>query len=102
MAAPGETFIFKMWIKGEDNYAGKASLKLEFFGYDRRFGLADDPLASFQSKVYTGQFEWLCETVSGTAPEGTVCVVSEDMPIGPAGGSFAWFDEASLTTGPVW
>lgn len=98
---PEEKFTFKMWIKGEENYGGKASLKLEFFDYDRRLGITGDPIASLQSKIYTGSFDWCQETVSGVAPEGTVSIVvsgvSEDMPIGPMGGSFIWFDNAGLT-----
>ncbi len=98
---PGETFTFKMWIKGEENYKGKASLKLEFFGYDRRLGFTDEPLASFQGKVHTGQFDWLQEAVSGIAPKDTVSIVvsgvSEDMPKSPKS-SYVWFDNASVTT----
>ncbi len=101
----GEKFTFEMWIKGEENYKGKASLKLEFFGYDRRLGLSDEPLASFQSESHTGQFDWLQEIVKGTAPKDTVSVVvsclSENMPIGSAGGSYVWFDGASVTVIPV-
>ncbi|MCK4947981.1 MAG: hypothetical protein KAS46_06375 [Candidatus Aureabacteria bacterium] len=99
--SPEENFTFKMWFKGEENYSGKAGLKLEFFDYDRRLGLTGDPIASFESKTYTGSFDWCQETVSGVAPEDTVSIVvsgvSEDMPIGPQGGSFIWFDNASLT-----
>jgi hypothetical protein len=93
-----------MWIKGEENYKGKASLKLEFFDYDRRLGFTEEPLAVFQSKAHTGKFAWLQDTVRGVAPKGTVSVavsfVSEEMSIGP-GTSFVWFDNASVTVTPA-
>ena len=101
---PGETFTFKMWIKGEENYKGKASLKLEFFGYDRRLGFTDDPLASFQSKIHTGQFVWVQETVSGVVPKDAVSIaisgVSENIPKSMKN-SYVWFDDASLTVSPA-
>ncbi|MCK5225590.1 MAG: discoidin domain-containing protein [Planctomycetes bacterium] len=96
--APGEIkkadlFIFKAWMKSEDKYAGKASLKLEFWDSN------DNLLMSRQSEVLSGRFEWTKMMVNGEAPEDTkkviVKCISENMSMGK-GLSYVWFDDISV------
>ena len=93
--SPGQTFSFEMWMKTEDKYRGKASLKIEFFDYDRRLRLKKEPIAVFESKVHTGEIagKWIKESVTGVAPPGTVSIsvscLSEDM---DAGSRYVFFD----------
>ena len=88
-----DLFIFKMWLKSEDNYTGKASLKLVFLASDNKL------LKSYQSKSLSGKFTWTKLLVSGEAPKGTKKVVikctSRDMTSG-SGCSFVWFDNANI------
>ncbi len=94
---PGERVTFRMWMQAEEKYGGKASLKLEFFNSASASG---KPIASYQSPIQTGTFEWLKETVSGVAPAGAVTAVvscvSANMPVGP-NYAFIWFDSGSVT-----
>lgn len=89
----GDVFTFTMWMSGEQNYAGNAYLTLEF--YDS----LDVLLKSYQSPAHSGAFDWLHESVSGTAPSGTnkvkVNAVSENMPMG-TGSSYVWFDDGKV------
>lgn len=100
--AEGNVIQFAMKVMGEDGYTGKASLKLEFFGYDRREGFSAAPLASFQSKIYTDKFSWIKVTVRGIAPKGTVSAavscVSENM---PKGSKYVWFDDGGVNISAV-
>ena len=98
---PGEIFTFKMWMMTEEGYRGKAFLRIEFFDYDRRMGFFGKPLASFQSKIHTGEvtWKWFEESVRATAPEGAVSVVvscvSEDM---ERGSKYVFFDSGVVIT----
>lgn len=94
----GEIINFSMFIMAEDGYNGKASLKLEFFGYDRRNGFSNAPLAFYQSKSYTSGFDWTKIKVSGAAPKGTVSVAVSCLSDNMAKGSkYVWFDDGSVT-----
>ena len=92
----GEVINFSMYVMAEEGYEGKASLKLEFFGYDRREGFSGEPLASYQSKIYKSnpEWKWTKLTVRGSAPEGTVSVavsgISDNM---SKGSKYIWFDD---------
>lgn len=98
----GNAIQFAVKMMGEDGYAGKASLKIEFFAYDRRQGFSAPPLASFQSKIYTDRFDWIKVAVRGIAPKGTVSVavscISEDM---PKGSKYVWFDDGAVNISTV-
>ena len=89
----GDLFIFKVWMKSEDRYSGKASLKLEFLDTN------DNLLMACQSKVLSGRFKWTKIAVHGEAPQGTkkiiVKCVSADMAEGK-GLSYVWFDDISV------
>lgn len=93
----GDVVEFSIYAMGEKGYEGNASLKLEFFNYDRRKGLSEPPLKSFQSKIYTGNFEWNKMTVSGAVPDGTVSVavscISDKM---PKTSKYVWFDDGRV------
>ncbi len=97
---PGQIFSFEMWMMTEENYRGKASLKIEFFDYDRRVGLRGEPVAFFQSKIHTGEIigKWIKENITGTVPQGTVSVIisclSEDMDVGSR---YVFFDSGVVT-----
>ncbi len=88
-----DLYIFKMWMKSENKYGGKASLKLIFLDSN------DKLLKSYQSKILKDKFEWTKLIVSGKAPKGTKKVIakclSQDMPSGQ-GGTFLWVDNASV------
>lgn len=98
----GNVIQFTMKMMGEDGYAGKASLKVEFFSYDRREGFSAAPLSSFQSKIYTDRFSWIKATVRGIAPKGTVSAavscVSENM---SKGSKYIWFDDGGVSISTV-
>ncbi|RLC40602.1 MAG: hypothetical protein DRH44_08335, partial [Candidatus Coatesbacteria bacterium] len=89
-------------MQSETNYTGRALLKIEFYDYDRRGGFAGVPIECFQSDIHTGQFDWVKEIVSGTAPEGTVSVAlicsSEGMETG-SGSSVVNFDDGIVVAG---
>jgi hypothetical protein len=95
--AEGDVVNFSMYVMAEEGYSGQASLKIEFFGYDRRKGFSDPPLAFFQSKTETGGFEWKEMRVSGAAPKGTVSAavscLSDNM---TKGCKYVWFDDGSV------
>ncbi|MCK4797689.1 MAG: hypothetical protein KAT05_09920 [Spirochaetes bacterium] len=99
-AKSGKVLIFKMKVKIEADYAGKASLKLEFYDYDVRKGFMSDPLKSYQSEILSEQTEdeWKELTVQGKAPNNAVSLVvrgcSEEMALGS---KFIFFDEGYLS-----
>lgn len=96
----GDVVNFSVYVMGEEGHGGQASLKIEFFGYDRLKGLSEPPLAFCQSKIETGAFDWKEVKVSGAVPKGTVSVavscLSENM---PKGSKYVWFDDGLVAIG---
>jgi hypothetical protein len=93
----GDVIEFLIYAMGETGYKGAASLRLEFFDYDRRDGLFGPPLESFQSKMHMGSFEWSKITVSGPVPDGAVSAavscISDKM---PKASKYVWFDDGRV------
>lgn len=89
----GDIFIFRIWVKSENRYTGKARLELIFLDFDNKI------IKACQSKVLSGRFEWTKVTVRGQAPDGTKNVVvkciSENMSQA-TGLSYVWFDNAGV------
>ena len=91
---PGQILVFKMKVKIEVGYTGKASLKVEFYDYDVRKGFSAGPLKTYQSVKLSEVVEWEEIIVKAKAPKKTVSVVvrgcSEEM---SKGSKFVFFDE---------
>ena len=96
----GEVLNFSMYLKGENGYKGEASLKIEFFDYNREDGFLRDPIKTLQSNIYKGEpkWTWIKLNVSGTVPKGTVSImvsgVSEKM---AKGSKYIWFDDGYVS-----
>ncbi len=103
--ALGEVVTFNMWMMGETSYLGNAILKVEFYGYDRRDGYQGAPLQTATSASHTGSFPYLKETVTGTAPAGTVSVAvicsSEGMPSGSGFSAVNFDDGRAIVQSPM-
>jgi len=94
---PGQILVFKMRVRIEAGYAGKASLKVEFYDYDVRKGFSAGPLKTYQGVKLSEVVEWEEIIVKAKVPEKTISVVvrgcSEEM---SKGSKFVFFDEGSV------
>ena len=70
----GDLFIFKVWMKSEDRYSGKASLKLECLDTNDNLLMACQSLIDWQDSAPAGLFVVVPETKSKDLWKAWICL----------------------------